>query len=40
MTTIVDAFKKPVSDSKDRDFTFSAPDRNWVADIPYLRTEQ
>ncbi len=39
-TTIVDPSKKPASNVLDRDFTASAPDRKWVADITYLRTEQ
>ena len=39
-TTIVDPSKKPASNVLDRDFTASAPNRKWVADITYLRTEQ
>ena len=37
---IVDPSKKPVPNVLDRDFTASAPNRKWVADITYLRTEQ
>lgn len=39
-TTIVDPSKKPAPNVLDRDFTASAPNRKWVADITYLRTEQ
>ena len=39
-TTVVDPSKKPALNVLDRDFTASAPNRKWVADITYLRTER
>jgi putative transposase len=39
-TTIVDPSKRPAPNVLDRDFTAAAPNRKWVADITYLRTEE
>ncbi len=38
-TTQADASKKPAENKLDRNFTADAPNRKWVTDITFLRTE-